>query len=135
MTALDKPQRAPRIERRADRVWKRMAEMFRDWRRTYGEEPSQMWMVGIDCLSDEEIMRGLSTAATNTYMPRSLAEFMGWCKPPSKPRAHQQLTHETHVTDSDRAHGREMLEKAKRVVREGGMSRQEALENLPWLKT
>ena len=67
-----------RDDKRANRVWIRLAEMHGDrFLREYGERPNRTWLEAISRMSDEQVIASLrSLAEQNRAHPPTLPEFV-----------------------------------------------------------
>jgi hypothetical protein len=93
-----------RQQKRASRVWIRLAEMHGDrFLREYGEKPNRTWIEAIDRMSDEQVIAALRRLAEqNRAHPPTLPEFVsaGTTKPKNQfgldyvPEVYREHRHE-----------------------------------------
>jgi len=67
-------------------VWLQLAEMFGNaFLREHGEQPSNLWVVAINRLSDKQISTGLADLANQGLaFPPNLSQFVAASKKPTK---------------------------------------------------
>ena len=76
-----------RHQRRAERLWQRMDEIFGvgRWRKLRGETPPGAWVAGLTGLTDEEVRAGIYAVMTDwpgTSDPPTWPQFRDLARPP-----------------------------------------------------